>query len=96
MRYRVAQVGIGARGKIHADAFLQLTERFELVGLCDVDRPRLEEYAQRRGLARERLFDDAERLLQATRPDVFCFVTQPDVRLAMVQLAARYGGCNPV
>ena len=36
------------------------------------------------------LYSDAERMLAETRPDVFCFSTQPDVRLSMVELAAKY------
>jgi predicted dehydrogenase len=90
-RYRVAQVGIGNRGKVHANAFLELADRYELVGLCDIDRPKLDAYAQSRELARAILFDDAEQMLAKTRPDVFCFVLMPHIRLPMVELAARYG-----
>ena len=90
-RYTVAQVGAGGRGKIHANAFLELTERFELVGLCDLDQDKLRTYAKQKNLADDVLYDDADKMLAATNPDVFCFVTQPDVRLSMVELAAEYG-----
>ena len=44
-KHRVAQVGIGNRGKIHANAFLELSDRFELAGLCDLDQEKLNAYA---------------------------------------------------
>ena len=45
-KYRVAQVGLGNRGTVHANAFLALPDRFELVGLCELRADRLEEYAR--------------------------------------------------
>ena len=90
-KYRVAQVGAGNRGKIHANAFLELSERFELVGLCDLDQGKLNAYADEKGLTSDILYADAEKMLAETRPDVFCFVTQPRLRLPMVELAGKYG-----
>lgn len=90
-RHRVAQVGVGARGKIHADALLQLSDRFELVGLCDIDAGRLRAYAAAKGLPDGVLYADAERMLAETRPEVFCFATLPDLRLPMVELGVRHG-----
>ena len=88
-RYRVAQVGVGARGRIHADGFLKNPDRFDLVALCDLNEDRLREAAEQFGVAAT--YTDADTMLAETRPDVFCFVTQPDVRLSMVELAARHG-----
>lgn len=89
-KYRVAQVGVGGRGKIHANAFLQLSKRFELVGLCDLDQEKLKAYANDNGLLPNILYVDAENMLAETKPDVFCFVTQPHLRLPMVELAGKY------
>lgn len=89
-RYRVAQVGVGSRGKIHANAFLKLSDRFDLVGLCDLDQNKLNAYAAEKGLPSNILYNNAEKMLSETNPDVFCFVTQPNLRLPMVELAARY------
>lgn len=89
-RYRVAQAGIGNRGKVHANAFLELSDRFELVGLCDLDRKKLDDYAAAKKLPAAVLFDDADKMLSATKPDVFCFVTHPNLRLPMVELAVKY------
>lgn len=90
-KHRVAQVGTGWRGKIHANAFLQLSDRFEMVGLCDIDQNKLNAYANEKGLPANILYTDAEKMLDETKPDVFCFVTQPDLRLPMVELAGKYG-----
>jgi len=88
-KYRVAQVGCGHRGKHHIDGFLRNPDRFELVAVCDINRERLEAAAAQFGIAKT--YADAETMLAAERPDVFCFVTQPNVRLAMIELGLRYG-----
>lgn len=90
-KYRVAQLGLGPRGTVHANAFLELEDRYDLVGLCELRKERLEEYCAEKGLADSTRWTDAEKMLTETRPDVFCFVTQPDVRLSMVKLGAKYG-----
>jgi predicted dehydrogenase len=87
-RYTVAQLGLGHRGTVHADAFDQLKDRFELVALCELDRHKLESAGKRYCVSA--LFEDAERMLAGTKPDVFCFVTQPSVRVEMVRLAAKH------
>lgn len=89
-KHRIAQVGVGGRGKIHANAFLKLSERYELVGLCDLDREKLNAYAGEKGLSPNILYVDAEEMLTETKPDVFCFVTPPNLRLPMVELAEKY------
>ncbi len=88
-KYRVAQVGLGNRGRIHAAGFVRDPDRFDLVALCDLDEARLQQGLRDYGVAAG--FKDAEAMLAATRPDVFCFVTQPHLRLPMVELGVRYG-----
>jgi len=89
-KYRVAQVGCGHRGVVHIDGWLDNPDRFELVGLCDLDRGKMDEAVASRDMD-PKLYDDADAMLAELQPDVFCFSTQPDVRLAMVQLAAKHG-----
>lgn len=89
-RYRVAQVGCGARGRIHLDSWLALPDNFEVVAVCDLDEDKMRQVAEERGLDIPR-YIDADRMLADTKPDVFCFSTQPDVRLEMVELAAKHG-----
>ena len=44
---RMIVVGSGGRGKSHARSFLARPDRFELVGLVDIDEPRLKAAIQR-------------------------------------------------
>lgn len=91
-RYRVAHLGLGHRGTVHADTFLALADRYEIVGLCELREDRLGEYAGEKGLSEDILFTDAERMLAETRPDLFCSITQPTApRLGFVEMAARHG-----
>lgn len=87
-RYRVAQVGLGARGSIHLKGFLACPDRYELVAVCDLDKDKLAGAAEEYGVADT--YADAGEMLAETKPDVFCFVTQPDVRLALVELAVEH------
>jgi len=88
-KVRVAQVGAGHRGVTHIEGFRRLADRFELVGLCDLDAAKLKSVAAKYGVAQT--WADADAMLAATKPDVFCFVTQPGVRLPMVELGIRHG-----
>ena len=85
-KYSVVVAGCGKRGMHHADAFLK-NGRFELVGLCDINRERLEAAAKQFGSPATSL--EAGPLLRDTRPDVFCFCTLPNLRLEMIQLGVK-------
>ena len=88
-KYTVAQVGCGGRGKTHLDGWLHNPERFELIALCELDETKMKQAVAERNIS-PALYTDAEQMLADTRPDVFCFSTQPDVRLSLVELAAKY------
>lgn len=88
-KYKVAQVGCGNRGKAHIKGFLDNDDRFRFVGLCDLDREKMQEAADRFSVDAP-LYTDAEKMLAETKPDVFCFVTPPNVRLSMVELAVKH------
>jgi len=86
--YTVAITGCGKRGKVHADVFHR-SGRFQVVGLSSRDRTRLEECAKLCGYPP--LFNDPEEMLNATKPDVYCFCTPPDVRLELIELGIKHG-----
>lgn len=88
-RYRVALLGCGPRGVIHANAFKANDDRFDLVALCDLDEAKLAKVAGEVGV--EKTFTDAEAMMADVKPDVFCFATLPDVRLPMIELGVRHG-----
>lgn len=88
-RHRVAQVGCGVRGNDHLKGWLANPDRFEIVALCDLDEGKLQRTASALAPSAAR-YTNADRMLAETKPDLFCFSTQPDVRLAMVDLAAKH------
>ncbi|MEK6797036.1 MAG: Gfo/Idh/MocA family oxidoreductase [Spirochaetota bacterium] len=87
-RYRVAQVGCGKRGEIHVKGFSENPDRFEIVGLCDMDASRLAAVGDAYDVKKR--YTDLETMLDETKPDVFCFVTLPHGRLSMVELAVKH------
>jgi predicted dehydrogenase len=80
-KYKVVVVGMGKRGTHHAQAF-QANGRFEVVGLCDVNRARLHAAAAKFGAARG---TDALPVALETKPDVFCSCTLPNLRSEMIR-----------
>ncbi len=88
-KYTVAVVGLGPRGRCHIDGFLRNADRFDVVAVCDVDEARLVRAADGHGVSAA--YTDAEAMLAETTPDVFCFATQPNVRLPLVELGAQHG-----
>ncbi len=87
-KYKVVVVGLGKRGLHHAAAF-PANGRFEIVGLCDLDKARLDAAAARFGV--EVKGTDAGEVAAAVKPDVFCFCTLPHVRSAMIQAGIDSG-----
>lgn len=89
LRYKVVLCGCGPRGQDHAEAFMRLADRFDLAAICDKDQTRLEALAGKLGVTQ--IYTDVEKMLAAERPDVFCFATQPEVRLPLVELGVKHG-----
>jgi predicted dehydrogenase len=87
-KYSVAVVGLGKRGMHHAEAFAN-NGRFELVGLCDIDKDRLDAAAKKFG--GPKTATDAKVLMQGLKSDVFCFCTMPTLRLDMIRLGVESG-----
>jgi predicted dehydrogenase len=87
-RYRALVVGMGKRGMHHASAFAT-HPRFELVGICDIDRKRLDDAAPK--LGQPKTGTDAAALAKELKADVFCFCTLPDLRLPLIELGVATG-----
>ena len=87
-KYKVVVVGLGKRGLHHAAAF-QANGRFEIVGLCDIDRARLDAAVAKFGVGVKGT--DAREVAAAAKPDVFCFCTLPHVRTAMIRAGIDSG-----
>jgi predicted dehydrogenase len=87
--YSAVVLGCGPRGRAHAKSFAANADRFELRGLCDLDAGRMDKLAEELNTP-PRQYTDAAAMLAAEKPDVFCFATQPNLRLALVELAIRH------
>lgn len=86
--YKVMVVGLGKRGMHHASAF-RANGRFQVVGLCDIDRARMEAAAP--ALGHPALGADAAALAAQVKPDVFCFCTLPNLRVPLLKAGLDAG-----
>ena len=64
---------------------------YEIVGLCDINQKALDLVSETYHLEHVPQFLDAEEMLKTLHPEVFVFVTYPDLRLNMIELAVKYG-----
>ena len=89
-RYRLAHLGLGGRGREYIRPF-QESDRYDLVGICDMDAERLVSAAQGFSIAEDQCYSDCAEMLDACRPDVFSFVTLAEIRQLWPRLE-RYLG----
>src|SRR5580698_1620134 len=87
-KYRVVVAGMGKRGMHHATAF-QANNRFEVVGICDIDEARLDAAAAKLGVTIKGT--DVREVARAAHPDVFCFCTLPNIRKPMIEAGIESG-----
>src|SRR5262249_40581144 len=87
-QYRVVIVGMGKRGLHHGTAF-HANPRFKVVGICDIDKARLEAAAPKVG--NPKIGTDAAALAKELKPDLFCFCTLPNLRLDFIKLGVECG-----
>lgn len=87
-KYKVVLAGLGVRGRIHLKGFLENSDRFDVVAICDVNQEVLQKASEKFGI--HQTYTDAETMLAEERPDVFCFATLPNVRMSLIQLAVKY------
>ena len=87
-KYKVVVVGMGKRGKHHASAF-HANARFEVAGICDIDKAKLDAAAP--ALGNPKTGADAAALAASIKPDIFCFCTLPTIRTAMIKAGIKSG-----
>jgi len=88
-KYTVAVAGLGERGKIHLRGLTENPDRFEIVGIFD---PNPKAVADAGALYGDLpVFSGAKAMLDETKPDVFCFVTHPEIRLEYVRIGIESG-----
>jgi len=87
-KYSVLVVGMGKRGMHHALAF-NANPKFQVTGICDIDRGRLEAAAAKLGDPQRG--PDPGALAKAVKPDLFCFTTLPNLRTPMIKAGIESG-----
>jgi predicted dehydrogenase len=87
--YKVVLVGLGKRGGHHLAAFKK-DERFQVAGIVDIDKARLDKVVAELG-GGVVAGTDAKDVARQVKPDVFCFCTLPNLRLPMIQIGVDAG-----
>ena len=87
-KYTVAVAGLGNRGRTHLVGIKENADRLILSAVCDIKKDRLELIAKEFNV--DKAYLDADVMLAETKPDIFVFVTYPDVRLEMIKLAIKH------
>ncbi len=88
-KYRTVIAGCGSRGGYHAQGFTANAGRFEVTACCDLDEEKARGFAKKHGIPN--VYPDADAMLAAEKPEVFCFATLPEVRLSLVELGIKHG-----
>ena len=84
---RCAFLGCGNRARAHARAYAEIT-RGQMVGVCDLNEERLKSFGDEFGI--ERRYTDIHEMLDKEKPDVLHIVTQPDLRVPLMTIAADH------
>ena len=87
-RYRVAVVGCRSRGKVAAGAY-QAHPRTEVVGLCDLQRERLEAAGELLGVKAR--FTDLHEMIRSTEPDIVVIATGTEFHYPLCREVLQYG-----
>lgn len=88
-KYRVAQLGCGMRGKTHIGGFVDNPDKFEIVALCDLNKETMKHAAEKYGLDVP-FYTDVEKMLEEIKPDIFSFVTHPDIRQNFIEIGIKH------
>jgi predicted dehydrogenase len=90
-RFRTVIIGQGERGRIHLHGLLKNDNLFEVVGVCDRKSENLQKSTEIYGVSRNKIFTNADRMMQVTAPEVLVFATMPHIRLPLVEMGIKYG-----
>lgn len=86
--FRCAILGCGPRATAHAKAYAHI-KRGQLVAICDLNPERLHAFGDEYGVSAR--YTDAQEMLAREKPDVVHIVTQPTIRVPLMQMTADAG-----
>ena len=87
-RLKIAVVGTGGRSRAHLSTIPKLEPIYQLVGVCDIDKDRATETAQRMSVSG---YTDIETLIEMESPDVILITVGPDGHHVITEVAASRG-----
>ena len=87
-KLKIAVVGTGGRGSAHLSTIPKLAPIYQLVGVCDIDRARATETAQRMSVSG---YTDIETLIEMESPEVILITVGPDGHHVITEIAASHG-----
>ncbi|MGQ9607987.1 MAG: Gfo/Idh/MocA family protein [bacterium] len=85
--FKCAFLGCGGRARGHADAYSKIT-RGKMVAICDLNVERLKSFGDSYGIRNR--YTDIHEMLDKEKPDVLHIVTQPDLRVQLMTIAAEH------
>lgn len=85
--HRSAFLGCGGRARGHAHAYSKIT-RGQMVAICDLNEERLKSFGNEFGIKQR--YTDIHKMLDKEKPDVLHIVTQPDLRVPLMTIAADH------
>ncbi|MDR1600141.1 MAG: Gfo/Idh/MocA family oxidoreductase [Oscillospiraceae bacterium] len=94
-RFKMAFVGAGSRANsVHYPSFADMPD-VEIAGICDIDRPRLDETAERYGVPRDRRWGDNvfsyRDMVEKVQPDGVAVIGQPHLMYDIWQWCLERG-----
>ena len=87
-RLRIGVIGVGRRGQDHLRTILALSDRFELVGICDASESTAVKVAGQFGM---KAFSDLDAFLSAVQPDVAVVATSRETHHLVAPTVAAHG-----
>ena len=87
-KLKIAVVGTGGRAGAHLNTIPKLKSIYRLVGVCDIDKERATETAQRLSISG---YTDIETLIEEESPDVILITVPPDGHHVITEIAASHG-----
>ena len=85
--HRSAFLGCGGRARGHARAYANIT-RSQMVAICDLDEERMKSFGDEFSI--DNRYTDIHEMLDKEKPDVLHIVTQPDLRVPLMTIAAEH------
>ena len=90
-KFTVAVIGCGSRGCIYGDCMYKSKDKFEIVGICDIDEIKLKNAQKAWGLSDEKLFLSETEFFKQKRADVLVIATQDRDHVRMCTRALELG-----